>query len=337
MSKYKISIVGCGAILPRHLESIEMNEDFELVAVCDIQEDLVKNIGKKLKVKSFTNFKDLIDSGITNFVTIATPNSLHLNQAIYALENGCDVLIEKPVSFTKDEVDKIIECSKKNNQRAYCVLQVRLNPTVTLLKEVLDSKLLGNIRSVSLIQRWQRPYEYFTGWRSIPNVGGGTLYEVGIHYLDVLQKLFGKPKVHSSKTYSIKHVDVDIEDTIYSIFDFGNFGGTCEVTIASEPRNLECSLSVMGSNGYIKLGGKALNIIESSNFLSQGSQNEYDRIFNKYYIENKPNSYGSYQGSCPNHPFVYQNIEDFDIRETLNVIELIEEIYNKSGITYKID
>jgi predicted dehydrogenase len=337
MSKYKISIVGCGAILPRHLESIEMNEDFELVSVCDIQEDLVKSIGKKLKVNSFTNFKELIDSGITNFVTIATPNSQHMSQAIYALENGCDVLIEKPVSFTKQEVKKIIDCAKKNNQRAYCVLQVRLNPTVTLLKEVLDSKLLGNIRSVSLVQRWQRPYEYFTGWRSIPNVGGGTLYEVGIHYLDVLQKLFGKPKVHSSKTYSIKHVDVDIEDTIYSIFDFGDFGGTCEVTIASEPRNLECSLSVMGSNGYIKLGGKALNIIESSNFLSQGSQNEYEKIHNKYYIENTPNSYGSYQGSCPNHPFVYQNIENFDITETLNVISLIEDIYLKSGINYRVD
>jgi UDP-N-acetyl-2-amino-2-deoxyglucuronate dehydrogenase len=337
MSKYKVGIVGCGAILPRHLESIEANDNFELVAICDIQEDLVKNLSKKLNVPYFTNYKDLVESGIANFITIATPNSLHVDQAIYALENNCDVLVEKPVSFTENEVKEIINVADKNNQKAYCVLQVRLNPTVSLLKEVLDLNLLGKIRSVNFIQRWQRPFEYFTGWRSLPNVGGGTLYEVGIHYLDVLQKLFGKPSVHSSKVYSTKHVDVDIEDTIYSIFDFGDFGGTCEVTIASEPRNLECSLSVMGSNGYIKLGGKALNIIESSNFLSQGSQNEYEKIHNKYYIENTPNSYGSYQGSCPNHPFVYQNIENFDITETLNVISLIEDIYLKSGINYRVD
>jgi UDP-N-acetyl-2-amino-2-deoxyglucuronate dehydrogenase len=336
MSKYKISIIGCGSILPRHLESIEINEDFELVALCDIQEDLVKSISENLKVKSFTNFKELIDSGITNFVTVSTPNSQHITQSIYALENGCDVLIEKPVSFTKEEVIKISDVAKRNNQKAYCVLQVRLNPTVSLLKEVLNLELLGKIRSVNLIQRWQRPYEYFNGWRSIPNVGGGTLYEVGIHYLDVIQNIFGKPNIHSSKIYSTKHTHVNIEDTIYSIFDFGDFGGTCEVTIAAEPRNLECSISVLGSNGFIKLGGKALNIIESANFLSQGCQNEYEKIIKKYKIDTHPNNYGSYQGSCPNHPYVYQNLNEFKIEETINVISMIDDIYQKSGIKYRI-
>jgi UDP-N-acetyl-2-amino-2-deoxyglucuronate dehydrogenase len=337
MSKYKIAIVGCGAILPRHLESIEINEDFNLVGFCDIQKDLVHSLGKKYGVESFTDYKKLIYSNIANFITIATPNSLHVKQSIYALENGCDVLIEKPVSFSEKEVMRIIEVAEKNNQKAYCVLQVRLNPTVTLLQEVLNLNLLGKIRSVSFIQRWQRPFEYFTGWRSIPNVGGGTLYEVGIHYLDVLQKIFGKPNVHSSKTYSIKHIGVDIEDTIYSIFDFGEFGGTCEVTIASEPNNLECSISVIGSNGYIKLGGKALNIVESANFLSHGCQSEFDRIRKKYIISTEPNNYGSYQGSCPNHPYVYQNLKNFDISETLNVISLIDEIYDKSNIRYRED
>lgn len=335
MNKYNVAIVGCGAILPRHLESIKSDNRFNLVAVCDIQEDLVKNLGKKLNVKSFTNFKELIDSKIANFITIATPNSLHVDQSIYAIENNCDVLIEKPVSFSEDEVKEIIKASKKHNQNAYCVLQVRLNPTVTLLKEVLDNNLLGKIRSVNFIQRWQRPFEYFTGWRSIPNVGGGTLYEVGIHYLDIVQMIFGKPKVHSSKVYSNKHTDVDIEDTIYSIFDFGDFGGTCEVTIASEPHNLECSISVTGANGFIKIGGKALNIVESANFLSYGSQTEFDKIRKKYSISNEPNNYGSYQGSCPNHPYVYQNLENFNIEETLNVISLIDEIYNKSNIKYR--
>jgi predicted dehydrogenase len=335
MNKHKVGIVGCGAILPRHLESIEANDNFELVAICDIQEDLVKNLSKKLNVPYFTNYKDLIESGIADFITIATPNSLHVNQAIYALQNGCDVLVEKPVSFTKEEVNQIIETANKNNKNAYCVLQVRLNPTVSLLSEVLNSNLLGKIRSVNFVQRWQRPFEYFTGWRALPNVGGGTLYEVGIHYLDILQKLFGKPSVHSSKIYSNKHINVDIEDTIYSIFDFGDFGGTCEVTIAAEPQNLECSLSVIGANGYIKLGGKALNIVESANFLSHGSQSEFEKIKKKYNISTEPNNYGSYQGSCPNHPFVYQNLKDFDISETLNVISLIDEIYKKSNKKYR--
>ena len=337
MKHYKVGILGCGAILPRHIESIKMNSNFDLVAVCDIQQEISLNVSKKLQVQSFTDFKEMVDSKVCNFVTIATPNSLHLEQAIYCLENGCDVLIEKPVSFKTDEIKKIIQCAKKNKREAFCVLQVRLNPTVSLLKQVLNLNLLGSIRSVSMVQRWQRPLEYFTGWRAIPSVGGGTLYEVGIHYLDVLQYLFGLPKVHSSKVYQTKHKDVEIEDTIYSILDFGNFGGNCEVTIAAEPRNLECSISVIGSNGYIKIGGKALNVVESANFLSHGSQTEFDKLSKKFNILYEPNSYGSYQGSCPNHPYVYENLDSFRLEESLNVISLIQDIYKKSNVEYKIN
>ena len=334
MKQYKIGIIGCGAIFPRHLEAIESNSNFKLIAVCDIQETLVKSVSKRLKIKSYTDYKEMIKSKEIDFVTIATPNSLHHEQAIFALQNKCDVLIEKPVAFTKEEIEDIIKVAEENKQKAYCVLQVRLNPTVQLLKKVLQNNLLGNIRGVSFIQRWQRPLEYFTGWRAIPEVGGGTLYECGIHYLDVLQYVFGKPEVISSKVYEIKH-KVGIEDTVYALFDFKSYGGTCEVTIAAEPKNLECSLSILGANGYIKLGGKALNIIESADFLSHGSQIKFDDLKKQYNISIEPNSYGSYQGSCPNHPFVYSNLDEFNIKETINVISLIDEIYNKSNIKYR--
>lgn len=335
MKKYRVGIIGCGAILPRHLEAINSNSEFELVALCDIQKDLVESLSKKYNVSAYTDYQEMVLSETVDFVTIATPNSLHYEQALFVLKNKCDVLIEKPVAFSVKEIDDIINISKEFGQKAYCVLQVRLNPTIQLLKDVLKNNLLGTIRSVSLIQRWQRPVEYFTGWRAVPSIGGGTLYEVGIHYLDVLQYLFGKPKVHSSKVYQTKHVSVDIEDTIYSIFDFGDFGGTCEITIAAEPRNLECSLSIMGSNGFVKIGGKAMNIIESANFLSQGSQTEFEKIKKQYRISNEPNNYGSYEGSCPNHPFIYQNLDNFILSETNNVISLIDEIYNLSNVKYR--
>jgi predicted dehydrogenase len=275
--------------------------------------------------------KEIVDMDL---VVVATPNSLHVEQAIYCLENNMDVLVEKPVSFDGESIKKIAQVAKKNNQRAYSVLQVRLNPTVNIIKQTLKQKLLGDIRGVNFIQRWQRPYEYFTGWRNEPKIGGGTLYEVGIHYLDIVQLLFGKPEIVSSKCYQTKHKNTEIEDTIYAIMDFGSFGGTCEVTIASEPNNLECSISILGSNGYIKLGGKALNIIESYNFLSNGSRLAFENILRSTDDSIEPNSYGSYAGSCPNHPTLYRNLDKFDITETYNVISIIEDIYNKSNISY---
>jgi len=333
--KYKVGIIGCGGIFPRHIEAIESNSNFELVALCDIQTSLIKSIGKRYKVPSYTNYKEMIHNEDLNFIVIATPNSLHKEQSIFSLEKGCDVLIEKPVVFNKKDLKKILEISKITKQKAYCVLQVRLNPTVSLAKEILNKNLLGNIRGFSFTQRWQRPLEYFSGWRGEPDVGGGILYETGIHYLDILQYLIGNPKeILSTKTYTTKHKEGIIEDTVYSLVDYGDFGGTIESTIASEPHNIESSITLMGSNGYVKIGGKALNIIESANFLSNGCTIEYQNLSKKYSYSKDPNSYGSYQGSCPNHPEVYRNLGKFKLEETNNVITLIEEIYKKANIKY---
>ena len=333
--KYRVGIVGCGGIFPRHIEAIESNEDFELTSICDIQTSLVESLGKRYKIPAYRNYSDMVAVEDLNFVVIATPNSLHKDQAIFAMEKGCDVLIEKPVVFCRSDLDEVLEVSKKTKQKAYCVLQVRLNPTVSLTKEILDKGLLGNIRGFSFTQRWQRPLEYFSGWRGEPDVGGGILYETGIHYLDILQLLIGNPKeVLSTKTYTTKHRGGLIEDTVYSLVDYGDFGGTIESTIASEPHNIESSITLMGSNGYVKIGGKALNVIESANFLSHGCTVEYENITKKYSYSKDPNSYGSYQGSCPNHPDVYKNLDKFGLQETRNVIVLIEEIYNKANIKY---
>jgi|TARA_R110001592_G_scaffold264591_1_gene530039 predicted dehydrogenase len=333
--KYKVGIIGCGGIFPRHIEAIEANEEFELKAICDIQKTLVESLGKRYKVSSYIDYKEMILMEDLNFIVIATPNSLHKEQSIFALENQCDVLIEKPATFSQKDLNEILKIAKKCNQKSYCVLQVRLNPTVSLAKEILNRNLLGNIRGFSFTQRWQRPLEYFSGWRGEPDVGGGILYETGIHYLDILQYLIGNPKkILSTKTYTTKHKEAIIEDTIYSLVDYGNFGGTIESTIAAEPHNIESSITLMGSNGYIKIGGKALNVIESANFLSNGCTLQYEDLQKQYSYSKDPNSYGSYQGSCPNHPEVYRNLEKFNLEETNNVIILIEEIYKKANIKY---
>ena len=334
MIDYKVGIIGCGKILQRHIESVNENENFELVALCDVQPQILDSVTKRFNVEGFLDYKKMASSSSVNFVVVASPNSLHVEQAKYCLAKGNDVLVEKPVSLDPSQVSELSNCAKKNGQKAYSVLQVRLNPAIQPTKKVLDLGLLGNIRGISLVQRWQRPYEYFSGWRSLPDIGGGTLYECGIHYLDILDQLLGLPKVVASSTYSTKHTSSEIEDTIYSIFDFGQFGGTMEVTVSAEPHNLECSLSILGSNGYLKLGGKAMNVIESANFLSNGCKVEYDNLLRTQNIPNKPNSYGSYAGSCPNHPQLYSSLGDFDIMQAKNSISLIDEIYSSAGLRY---
>ena len=328
---YNVGIIGCGAILARHIEAINENDNFSLISLCDIDEskyydDLIP------KDKFYSDYREMIKKEDLNFIVVATPNNLHYEQSIFALENGCDVLVEKPATLTSNKLEEIQETADQNGRKAYCVLQVRLNPAIQLIKRLLDNGDLGKIRGVSLIQRWQRPLRYFKGWRGSPSEGGGILHECGIHYLDILCYLFGEPNVCFAKHYNTKHKNVGIEDTIYSVIDYGSFGGTIEVTISSEPKNIECSISILTNRGYVKIGGKALNKIEQFSFLEEYEILQSDRQLTSE--SRNPNSYIGYEGSCPNHPDLYKNIEKFNIKETNRVINTINNIYDRSGLNY---
>ena len=334
---YRVGILGCGKIFDRHIEAIIENKDkYKLVALCDKEESKYRELKKNFKdVGIFKNYKNMLKQKDINFVVISTPNSLHFEHAKFFLENNCDVLVEKPATLNPDNARKIKEIAVANNQKAYTVLQVRLNKTVRILKSLIDNKKIGKITSVVLAQRWQRPISYFDDWRGIPKIGGGTLHECGIHYLDIVCFLFGKPSVLAANQYSTKHKASKIEDTVHSIVNFDNFGGIFEISIACEPSNIECSLTIMTTEGFIKIGGKALNIVEDFKFKDENIENDVKHIFSMInYDQASPNDYKNYQGSCPNHPTLYRNLEDFDMEITYNVLDLITEVYDKCDLRY---
>lgn len=334
--KNKVAIIGCGAIFNRHADAIKNTDNFELVAVCDVQKEIADDKSKTYKCKPYYSLEDCLKNSDANFYVLATPNYLHYEQSLECIEKKKSILVEKPVTLKTSELEILLEAAKKNNVEAYGVLQVRLNNSVQVVKKCLDNDLLGKLRGVSLVQRWQRPVEYFSGWRSVPNMGGGTLHEVGIHYIDILQYLIGNCDIPYAKTYNTKHDHAVIEDTVYAILDYKDFGGNLEITISAEPHNLECSISILGSNGFIKLGGKALNIVESYNFLSHGAKKQFESLMSQH--ENvtylPPNSYGSYLGSCPNHLGVYRNLDLFLLENTKNSLHMIEKIYKKCDKEY---
>lgn len=335
-NKRRVGIIGCGRIFPRHLEAIESNSDhYVLSAVCDIDETTLKNREKIFQVPGFLDFQEMLSDmkGKLDFIVVATPNNCHYDQIVNSLKAGYNVLAEKPVDFSHKRIKEIGKLADENGREAYCVLQVRYNPTIDMVKNVLKEGLLGDIMSVSLTQRWQRPLSYYDAWFGDSDISGGVLYEVGVHYLDILQLLFGVPAVKSSSVFTNKHKHIGFEDTVFSIVQFpSGASGSIEVTIASEPLNLECSISIMGTEGYMRIGGKALDAIEDARFSNTFTKKRWKEMEESYGNGIEPNSYGVYSGSCPNHPTLYQEIakgRGFHISEAANSVELIEEIYNK--------
>ena len=332
----KVGIIGCGKILERHVEAIESNAGFILSALCDNDSKVLERESKRLNIPGYLDYKEMINNENLDLVVIATPNSSHYTQSKHCLENNCDILVEKPVTIDPVLSRDLSITAAKNGKQAYSVLQVRLNPVVKAIKKLIKYNLIGEIRGVNLIQRRQRPPEYFSDWRGDKALGGGTLHECGIHYLDILCFLFGKPTASSASVYNTKHKDVEIEDTIYSILDFGNFGGNLEVTISSEPKNIECSISIITDKCYIKLGGKSLDKIVQAEFLEKEVKlkEEYDNIISNLNDALKPNSYGAYAGSCPNHPELYAKMSEFKLPICYDSLDLIKDIYQKAGVNY---
>lgn len=332
MAKFQVAVLGCGAIFSRHLAALQANhDDYNFVGYYDPKPQINEQLSKELpKQKSYKTEDDVYNDVTVNCVVILSPSHLHYEQAKKSIIAGKSVIVEKPVAFHTEQIDELEQLSQKYKVDFYCILQVRLNPSITLVKKLLAENLIGEIRSSSLVQRWQRPDVYFSGWRGTYKGCGGVLNEFGIHYLDIMQYLIGVPKVVAAKFFNTKFKSSEVSDSAYALFDFGNFGGTMEISLAAEPHNIEVSLIIMGSEGYIKLGGKSLDQILAIEFLDSTRKLRYQEICEEilgYKIDNQVTI-----GACPHHPELYKRILSdkniFDLTQTKNVIGLINEINN---------
>ncbi len=327
---YNVAILGCGAIFGRHLSAIQNNPaHYTLLGLYDPKAELQTKYSESLQVLGYATEEDVYTDPNVNLIVILSPNNLHYTQAIKAIEHKKNVLLEKPATFTGRELKNLELAALNNGVKIFGVLQVRLNPAVIITKKAIEEGIIGKIRGVSLIQRWQRPLNYFTGWRGTMSSGGGILREFGVHYLDVLQFLLGSPKIVGANFYNTKFLETDVNDTIYALFDFGKFGGAMEISIAAEPKNLECTLSIMSEQGYIKLGGKSLDEIVSSEFLNEENLTRFNTI--KQDILSHEVAALATQGASPYHPELYRqlivNPDKFALGAMYNVIDLVERIY----------
>ncbi len=333
MVKYNIGVLGCGAIFSRHIQAIQNNsEHYLLVGIYDIDMDKSLNIANQLKVKCYENEDDLYQDNTINCVLIITPNHLHYPQMIKAIDCKKHIIVEKPAVFSIDELEDILHRSQVAQIDIFTILQVRLNPAITACHKFIQNNYLGNIRGVSLVQRWQRPLDYFDNWRG--HSGGGILREFAIHYLDALIYLIGMPNsVLDVCCYKTKFTSSAVQDTVYAHLNFITFGGNIEISIGAEPRNIECNLCIMSDNGYVKLGGKSLDELVEYDFLDKNLNNTLSDYYNQALLATKEIQSATL-GASPYHPLLYQNIiknkKLFTLGETYNVIKLIENIHSSS-------
>ncbi len=335
MNKKKISfaIVGCGRIAQRHAEHI--NKIGELVAVCDIDIQKAEELSKKYKAKYFLTIDELINSKLEiDVVSICSPNGLHAEHSIKALNAKFHVLCEKPMAISVSDCGEMIKTAERNNRRLFAIKQNRFNPPVAAVKNAIDNGLFGKIYSVQLSCFWNRNADYYkNSWKGTQDLDGGTLYTQFSHFIDLLYWILGDVKDVYALTGNFAHNNIiDFEDSgVIALKFYSGVIGTINYTVNSYQKNMEGSLTIFAEKGSVKIGGQYLNELEY--------QNIENFEFKDLPKGNSANNYGNYVGSMSNHDKVYENLVDVLLNdstistnafEALKTVEIIDKIYTSA-------
>ena len=330
--KIKFAIVGAGHIGKRHAEMVKRDSDAELVAMIDIRSK--EECGaESFDVPFFSSLEELLKSNIEfDIVNICTPNGLHAEQAILALENKKHVVCEKPMGLSKDSCEKVIFKSLQMSKQVFCVMQNRYSPPSEWIKSIVDNGILGDTFMVQLNCYWNRDDRYYKkdSWKGKQELDGGTLFTQFSHFIDIMYWLFGDIDNIQGKFADFTHKDLtDFEDSGFVSFDFVNGGmGSINYSTAVQDTNLESSITIIGSKGSVKIGGQYMNEVEVCNIPGY----EMPELA----PTNPGNDYGAYKGSAANHNYVITNViqtlkgkttATTNALEGLKVVEIIERIY----------
>jgi predicted dehydrogenase len=316
MEKIKFGIIGCGNIGKRHAEHIHKNKRAELFAICDIVKERADELAKKYIAKSFYNLEEMLNQEF-DVLNICTPSGLHAEMSIKGLEGKRHVLCEKPMTLNLYDADRVVEAEKKNNKKFFLVKQNRYNPPIKVLKDMVYNSKLGKISIINCNVLWNRNETYFKNdpWRGTMKLDGGALMTQASHFLDLMIWIGGKVENVYGKMANIYHPYIETEDTGFITLAFKNGCiGALQYTTCAYKKNIEGSMTVIGSNGNIKVGGKYLNTLEYWDVK--------DIEKPKLETGNPPNDYGTYKGSMSNHDKVIENV--------INVLLNNEEIATNS-------
>ena len=327
--RIRIAIVGCGRISQNHFKSIKIHENnLELVAICDQDPEALRLHEQQYSVKGYQRLEDMLAKEQLDVVAICTPSGMHSQQVIAVANAGLHVITEKPMATRwQDGLDMVKACDKAD-VKLFVVKQNRRNATLQLLKRAVTEKRFGRIYMVNINVFWSRPQSYYdqAKWRGTWEFDGGALMNQASHYIDLIDWLIG-PVASVQAMIGTLGRDIEVEDTgVLNIRWRNGAMGSINVTMLTYPKNYEGSITILGEQGTVRIGGVAVNDIQHWEF---EDTKDYDKDINNANYETS-SVYGF------GHPLYYKNVVDVlrgeaemetDGREGLKSLELLIASY----------
>lgn len=288
-----IGLLGCGRIAKRHAELLGSRQiaGAELRAVADIIPERARAFSERFKVPGHLTLEELLGRNDIDVVSVLTPSGHHAEHVIAAARASKHVVVEKPMALRLSDADAMIRACDGAGVKLFVVKQNRFNVPVMKLREALDVGRFGRLVLGTVRVRWCRDQAYYDqdDWRGTWRLDGGVLSNQASHHIDLLEWMMGDVEsVRAIATTAL--VDIEAEDTAVATLRFTNGSlGVIEATTATRPRDLEGSISILGENGTVEIGGFAVNEMRVWQFSKPLPSDE--EVLTKYSV-NPPNVYG---------------------------------------------
>lgn len=249
----KGAIAGLGKMGLSHAAIVGAHPEVEMTAVCDTSSLVLDAFKKFSKVKTYTDYNEMLRSEQLDFVLISTPTRFHYPMVKQALQKGLHVFCEKPFSLTSTEGEELVELANSKwlvNQVGY---HNHFIGTFRELKRLIQSGILGQL--VHFTGEAYGPVvtkEKGGTWRSKPEEGGGCLFDYASHVLNLIQEIIGRP-VKASGTQLKSIYSKGVEDAVYGTLILDNgLSGILSVNWSDETyRKMSTTITVEGKNGKI--------------------------------------------------------------------------------------
>ncbi|GAA4397288.1 Gfo/Idh/MocA family oxidoreductase [Nibrella viscosa] len=288
MPKIKVGVVGTGFIGPAHIEALRRLPNVEVVALCEVSQELAESKAAQLGIERAYTFEELLKQEDIQAVHICTPNFLHYSQSKAALEAGKHVICEKPLAKDLAEAEELVELAAKTGLVNAVHFNLRYYPLARQMRVMREKGDLGEVYSIigSYLQDWLF-YNTDYNWRLEPDKSGDSraIADIGSHLMDIIEYITGlktvavmadfntihktrKKPLKPVETYSGKmlqpedyaDVPINTEDhaNVLLRFDNGN-RGVITVSQVSAGRKNQMKLEIAGSKKTFAWNSEAPN------------------------------------------------------------------------------
>ena len=301
-----VIIIGCGRVAEKHLKAISKLKNLELKAVVDTNPESAKRLLGSVKgfagTKVYNDYKAAIDEVKPSIVSVTVPSGLHYQIAKYAMEHGCNLLLEKPMTMSVSEAREIFDLSNKTGLKIAMGHIYRYLPVVGLIREDIAEGKFGKVTHGTIYVRWGHGEDYYqsAAWRGTWKSDGGALMNQTIHAIDLLIWLMGSEPETASAMIAQRIRNIEAEDLGMAILKLEN-GALAQIegTTATIPSKHTAEFSVFCENGQLSMGldsGKAHIAVFGV------KPNGKTKKLNGYYLRKQLKTGGIFSYKCALNP-----------------------------------